>query len=426
MTVLRKIDGSGCGCDASGHAASLIEVGEALKRIVEHVRPVLQEETVPLAYAGGRVLSKSVVSRAAVPPFDTAAMDGFAVDTAALAGDGPWRLEVCARVAAGQTPDAPASSTTAVRIFTGARVPRGADAVVAQEEAGNEGRHVILRRRPTPGLNIRRTGEDMVADASILRAGTRLGSREIAATAAAGCGSVQVFRPVRVALLVTGTEIRQAGRACGDAEIWDVNTPMLRAALTGASVDLVDVRQASDDRTGLRTRLRTMMSKVDLIVTTGGISVGEEDNMKPAFRALDGQIIFSGVALKPGKPVTFGRLKETSWLGLPGNPAAAFITWQLFGTVLLRLLSGMSCGAALRRPVLLGHDIRRKPGRCELRPASIAAYDDLGRPVAQFLDATHPDRVAKLPLADGMLVIPAYAEHLVKGTLVEFVPFCES
>ncbi len=425
MNVVQKITAPGCGCDAPEHMKSLITIDEALSRIADNAAPIQATEQVAPGDAHGRILAGPVRSRAMTPPFDNAAMDGYAVDTTALSGAGPWTLSVSARVPAGQFPNLPVTGLSAAWIFTGAPVPAGADAVMMQEEVQRTGATIRIDRRPSPGQNIRRAGSDMAAGEIVLDAGQRLGPREIAACAAAGAAAIDVVRPLRVGLLVTGNEVRQSGSDHDRAQIWDVNTPMLSAALAGPCVDVVSVELGADNRNNLRRQLAKMSERTDIVITTGGVSVGEEDHVKPALGELGAETFFSGVAIKPGKPVSFGRLGSAFWLGLPGNPLAAFVTWQLFGTALVRALTGQPIGKHARRHVITAHTIRRKPGRCELRPATIAGFDDLGREVATFEPATHSGRVGRLPQADGLLFLPADIDELPEDALVEFLPFCD-
>jgi molybdopterin molybdotransferase len=263
----------------------------------------------------------------------------------------------------------------------------------------------------------------MAAGSPVLAAGQVLGIREIAAAAAAGHGSVQLRRRLRVALIATGTEIAAAGDALGPAGIWDVNTPMLVAALSTPAVDLLSVHRCADDRDQLRRVLSDAVAAADLVVTSGGISVGDEDHVKPALRDLGAEILFSGVAMKPGKPVSFGRLGAAHWLGLPGNPLSAFLTWTLLGTGLVRALAGMTSRHPARRHVITASGIRRKPGRCELRPAWRIGFDGHGREVVDFEPAVQSARIARLTAADGILLLPADADWLPEGALVDFIPF---
>jgi molybdopterin molybdotransferase len=229
-----------------------------------------------------------------------------------------------------------------------------------------------------------------------------------------------------VALLVTGDEVQGAGADRAGAQIWDVNTPVLTAALTQPHLDLIAVEQGLDSRDGLFLQIAEMAAIADLVVTTGGISVGEEDHVKPVLLALGGEIHFSGVAIKPGKPVSFGRVRGASWLGLPGNPLSAFVTWQLFGTALVARLTSDAGQGAARRHVVIATAISTKAGRCELRPATCAGFDSQGREVVMFETETRSADVCALRAADGLIFLPADGNFLPAGALVEFRPFCKT
>ncbi|MCM2561255.1 molybdopterin molybdotransferase MoeA [Lutimaribacter sp. EGI FJ00015] len=426
MTIQQAISSPGCGCYARDTPKTLISIDQALARIATHVAPVGCTEAVTLDRALGRVLAHPVLSLSMAPAFDNAAMDGYAIATGALAGNGPWKLQVVGRVAAGRETKASLAGKRAARIFTGAPIPDGADAVVKQEEVTRDGDVMQLTRRPAAGLNIRRAGSDMAKGAPVLDKGRRLRPRDIAACAAAGAGTVQTRRRLRVALLVTGDELRNPGDLRDPAQIWDVNMPLLTASLAAAGADIVASAHGADSLAGLVRQMGDMAAQADLVITTGGISVGEEDHVKPAFAKLGGETLFSGVAIKPGKPVSAGRIGNTHWLGLPGNPLAAYVTWQVFGMALLRVLGGEAVKGSARRLVVTDAPISRKPGRCELRPATLAGVDAHGREVVSFDDATHSARLGCLPMADGLMFLPANTESLPSGALVEFQPFCQS
>jgi molybdopterin molybdotransferase len=423
MTIIRRIDGESCGCDRLTDQTALISVDEALERLARKARAISQTEQVPLAQATGRVLSQSVRALGMAPPFDNAAMDGYAINTMALVGAGPWDLKVAGRIAAGQVTGIDMPSTVAVQIFTGAPVPAGADAVVMQEDVRRNADTIRVERLITRGSNIRRAGEDMTAGKTLLQVGRSLTAKDIAVCAAAGHETVHVTRRIRVVLLVTGDEVFQAGQARGAAGIWDVNTPMLSAAMATPDIEFCGAHVAADTRSALCAQLKKLAGCADLIVTTGGISVGEEDHVKPALSDLGATICFSGVALKPGKPVSFGHLRGAQWLGLPGNPVSAYVTWQLFGTALRAALAGKTQHHANRRHVVLSRELGHRPGRCELRLARLTGFDGEGREVVDFPDVTHSGRVAQLADMDGLLFVPADAEVLPRGALVEFQPF---
>lgn len=426
MTIVRNIQSQGCGCDAHEQLSQLISIDTALERINRHATRVQGIETLPLGQAVGRVLAAPVTASAMVPPFDNAAMDGYAVATRDFIGKGPWRFPVAARVPAGTSETSQFRTGCVARIFTGAPIPPGADAVIRQEDAQRHGDTVTFAKRPDLGLNIRCAGTDMDTGQHILDTGVRLGPREIAACAAAGAGRVSLQRRLRIALLVTGNEVRHPGSERQDAQIWDVNTPMLCAAMQQAGLELAKVAQVEDTRATVERALAELAGQVDLIITTGGVSVGEEDHVKPALGALGGVLHFSGVAIKPGKPVSFGALGGTHWLGLPGNPLAALLTWHIFGTALVRCLTGQTASGPSRRHVVIERPIHRKPGRCELRPATLVGFDHQAREIARCENATHSARVGNLPMADGVILLPAQSDHLPTGALVEFLPFCDA
>ena len=425
MTVIERAIHQGCGCDAPEVVRTLTSIDDALRCISDLGTVVAGVEQIPLEAAVGRVLAAPIRAGSDIPRFDNAAMDGYAIDAAALKGAGPWTLRVTSRVPAGHMPGTSVVGMTAARVFTGAPVPDGADAVIMQEEIDREGDRIVLNERPRPGQHIRHAGSEMATGRIVVEAGRILGPREVAACAAAGAGAVSARRRIRVGILATGDEVRRTGSGLAGSLIWDVNTPMLSAALTAPGVELVRVASVADNRGGLQRRLADAMGKIDLLVTTGGISVGEEDHVKAALAEVGAEILFSGVAIKPGKPVSFGRIGPTFWLGLPGNPLSAFVTWQLFGTALLRQLAGQVVAGQQKRHVVIGQRIHRKAGRCELRAARLAGFDAQGREVVMFQNATHSARVGHLPEADGLMFLPADADILPEGALVEFQPFCD-
>lgn len=415
-------DGDG---QQSAAAAPLLGIAAALGRIAGRIEPVPRTEAILPGHAMGRVLAAEVRAQSSTPPFDNAAMDGYAMMSAALAGDGPWSLPVVARVAAGQVCAEPLVGAQAARIFTGAPMPAGADTVVAQEDVTRDGDTIRLLARPASGAHVRRAGSDMAAGVVVLDRGCRLGPRQIAACAAAGSDRITVRARVRVALLVTGDEVAQAGTPRATGQIWDVNTPMLAAGLSGPTVMLVAVERSADNRDGLARQIAELAACADLVVTSGGLSVGEEDHVRAAFGAAGGAMLFSGVAIKPGKPVSVGRIGAAAWLGLPGNPLSAFVTWQVFGTAVIRALAGEIGTGPRRRIVVTAEEIRRKGGRCELRLARLDGRDAHGRDVACFEAATHSGQVAGLSAADGLIVLPPDACTLPAGSMVEFVPLSD-
>lgn len=420
MNVVERRDLSGCGCEAHDMKRGLISIDHALHLISEAAFPSFGNDVVPLDMSVGRVLSRPEFALTSNPPFDNSAMDGYAIDTSSLVGEGPWCLEVKGRVSAGQSLGCDQGG--AVRVFTGAPMPSWANAVIMQENVERLGDTICFSARPLPGLNVRRRGEDIRKGDLILSEGLRISPKDVAALAAAGIGEVVVKKPIRVALLVTGDEVQSANHVSSDAHICDVNSPMLRAVISRPSAHITHVTFAEDDRQALAAQIARLSKLVDLIVTTGGLSVGEADFVKPALLDAGGLIYFSGVAIKPGKPVSFGRVGDALWLGLPGNPVAALVTWTIFGEKLFASLAGSHRGTKRRNVVLLD-PVQNRGGRCELRLARLGDFDETGREVVTCPAATHSARVAGLIDADGLILIPAETDSIPRGGLVEFLPF---
>lgn len=424
MSFFRRHLGPDCGCDAPDPKTGMIGIDEAFSRIIDTVAPVPGTERVDLDHATGRVLAAPITALSDMPRFDHSAMDGYALRVLDLTGRGPWRLPVTLRCAAGEAIGTSLAPSTAARIFTGAPVPEGADCVVMQEEVDRWPGGIVLRRRPARNENIRFRAEDTAKGVDIVAAGGRMGTRCIAAAAAGGHGAVVVRRRIRVGLLVSGAELARPGTPSpGRSGIWDVNTPMLRSFLTRPDVDLVDVGAVPDDLGQTHDALGRMARDCDLVVTSGGVSVGEEDHMRTAIRALGGTEVFAGVAIKPGKPVAFGRLGGAVWLGLPGNPQSAFVTWTLFGEAILGRLCGRASAGTGRRHVVLAHPVQRKAGRCEVRAAAIVGTDGLGRDLVDCAGPVRSGQVTALAAADGLVLLPADADLLPRGALVEILPF---
>lgn len=423
MTMIQRFAQAGCGCDDV--TTHLISIDEALSRIAREASPATGTETVAIGAASGRVLAQSVRAEGHVPPFDNAAMDGYAIRTGDLSGTGPWTLPIKGRIAAGQAACPVFEKGTAIQVLTGAPMPHGADSVVMQEHVHRFGDAIRIDRAAFAGAHVRRAGEDLTKGQMIVPEGRRLGVRDIAACAAAGAHRVRVQRRLRLALLVTGDEVARPGGALGRAGIRDVNTPMLLSAILETGVAECSTHSGYDSRDALRAQLADLAATADLVITTGGISVGEEDHVKPALADLGSRTVFSGVAVKPGKPVSFGRIGSALWLGLPGNPLSAYLTWTVFGPAILAALSNQGGWQPRRRFVVTDRALRRKPGRCELRLAKVEGTDGLGRDIVQFEDATHSGRVSGLLRADGFILLPSDTDSLSEGALVEFQPFCQ-
>ena len=418
MTVFEKIEATSCDCDRVVDA--LASVREALDAALALAAPVAETEIVPLHAARGRVLAEPVTAGADMPRFDNSGMDGYALRHADLRGD-EW-LSVVGTCAAGdEMTDLPPG--VAMRIYTGAPVPRGADTVVMQESVARTAKGIRPVSLTARGANIRKRGSDRHAGDAMLPRGTVLGAKAVAVCAGAGAGHVAVYRRPRVALLLTGDEVTPTGAPLQAGAIWDVNGPMLAALCHDAGVALVDKRTVPDTRAALSAHLSDLVGRVDMIVTSGGVSVGDRDHVSGALHDIEAEIAVAGVAIKPGKPVTVARRDGCLILGLPGNPVSAFVTWHVLGRPVASRLSGRRDTGVTSRHVRASAPLSHKPGRCEYRPARILGYDGDGHQVIGCADRMRSADLGPLIDADGLILLPAEVERVQQGDLLEFLPF---
>lgn len=304
----------------------LLSFDEAFERLLGSVRALSAVEHVDTMNADGRVLAAAQFSPIAQPPMDNSAMDGYAVRVADLHG-AETRLTVSQRIAAGDA-GAPLQAGTAARIFTGAPLPTGADAVVMQELCEVAGDQVLIRATPAMGEFIRRAGEDLAVGAELLPAGHRLTPQALAFAASAGLATLPVFRRMKVALFSTGSELVMPGEPLPPGGIYNSNRFVLRTLLQRLGCEVADFGIVPDRLDATRAALRRAAEANDLILTSGGVSVGEEDHVKPAVEA-EGSLDLWKIAMKPGKPLACGRVGNAAFIGLPGNPVSSFVTFLL-------------------------------------------------------------------------------------------------
>jgi molybdopterin molybdotransferase len=333
----------------------------ARQRIVEQVTP-LGTELIPVDDADGRVLAEDLVSGLDLPAFDYSAMDGYAVVSTDFRGAGPWQMPVAFEQRAGAT-GGTLQAGSAARIFTGAPLPEGADAVVMQEDTVRTGEQVTIQGAPPRGNHVRRRGEDLAAGAVALTRGTRLNAFRLGLIAALDLSHAPVTKRPRVALLCTGDELRDAGSFARAGSIPDSNGPSLAALARRAGANVVRLPRTADDLEATRAALREALASCDVLLTVGGVSVGDHDVVKQALEAEGVGIDFWKVKIKPGKPLAFGRREQTFVLGLPGNPVSAQLTLCLFGLPLLRALQGDARATPAPVKVRLASAIAQKPGR---------------------------------------------------------------
>ena len=316
---------------------ALLPFDDARTWLLDRARRLTETEVLPLVRARGRILARDVVSRLAVPPQDNSAMDGFALRVADWA-EGKT-LPVSQRVPAGTQPQ-PLQPGTAARIFTGAPVPAGADCVVMQEQCRQEGDCVLVASAPRAGQNIRRAGEDIAAGTVVVAAGSRLKPADIGLIASVGQPEVEVLRPLRVAMFFTGDELTEPGETLFPGRIYNSNRYWLRGILTQMGCEVRDLATIPDSLAATRLALADAAGSADVVMTCGGVSVGEEDHVKTAVER-EGRLDLWRLAIKPGKPFAFGAIGEADFIGLPGNPVSGFVTLATLVAPFLRERMGL-------------------------------------------------------------------------------------
>jgi len=316
---------------------SLIPVTEAVSRILDAAQAVQQAESVAVEDALGRVLAEDVRSVINVPGYDNSAMDGYAVRSAECTQPGV-SLTVSQRIAAGQSGE-PLTTGSAARIFTGAPVPEGADAVVMQELCQQQGDTVSINTVVKAGENIRRAGEDIQQDSTVLKAGTRIRPQEQGLIASVGQAEVTVRRKLKVATFFTGDELVEPGRALGRGQIYNSNRYTLQGLLQTVNCEVIDFGIVADTLEATLEILQRAAADADLVLTSGGVSVGEEDYVRIALEQL-GELSMWRINMKPGKPVAFGKVNHSLFMGLPGNPVSVFVTFLIFARPLILKMQG--------------------------------------------------------------------------------------
>ena len=318
--------------------ADLLAYEEALKRILAEVDCDRPREFIPVDLALNRVLCGDLYAPISLPPFDNSAMDGYAINSECWGPD--LEFAVSARIPAGDCPK-PLVPGTAARIFTGAPVPEGADAVVIQENARVlDNRSVAFEGEVEAGQNIRPAGDDVRQGALAIEDGTRINSRSLGLLSSLGLVEAPFYRPLRVALIATGSEIKSPGQPLAHGEIYNSNYPMIAAELSSLGVELVDFGVVMDSKIAIRDALENAAAEADFVITIGGMSVGGEDHVRDEVSAL-GDLSLWKVAIKPGKPLGFGTIGKAGFFGLPGNPVSSYVTFFLFVRPALLKASGI-------------------------------------------------------------------------------------
>lgn len=394
--------------------AKLTPFDDALHQIVSDAS-LVGVERLPIVQCRGAVLAEEIRAGIDVPPVDNSAMDGYAL-RALDARDGQPLL-VSQRIPAGQVAT-PLMPGTAARIFTGAPVPPGADCVVAQEDCQRDGDHVQLSTQPSAGQHIRRRGEDIARGQTVLSAGQRLGAAQLGLLASLGIDVAPVRRPFKVALMCTGDELREPGQAIELGQIYNSNRPMLAALLAGLGMDVVDMGIVGDSPEATRQALTNAAAAADVVVSSGGVSVGEEDHVKSQVEAL-GWLSLWKLAIKPGKPLAYGKIVDTPFFGLPGNPVSSFVTFCLLVRPYLLSMLGDNGAVPSAWPVSADFDWPKSGSRQEYARARLSGEG--GRLSASLYPHQGSGVLSSVAWCDALVVIPP-GTTVSRGDTVSAIP----
>ena len=407
-------------CDDDYDVASL-DCDEAIKRILMAITAVDDAQTVAIHDAFDRILAAPIVSKINVPGHINSAVDGYAIAADSLPADGTTRLKVIGSSFAGKPYTGKYGSNEAVRIMTGAVVPAGADLVIMQENTEAEDDFVIIDNRTKPGDNVRAAGEDIKIGDEVLAAGSHVGPAELGLIASLGIAQVRVKRQVRVAFVSTGDELRGVGETLQPGEIYDSNRYTLFGMLKRMNVEIIDLGVVIDERDAVRNALSEAASCADLVITSGGVSVGEADYIKEILQEI-GEVKFWKVAMKPGRPLAFGKIGNAFFFGLPGNPVSVMVTFYQFVRPALLKLMGGSASDFITVKARAANPLKKRPGRMEFQRGYLTLDED-----GELTVSTDRDQgsgiLSSMSRANCFIVLPIDSGRVEQGQWVSVQPF---
>lgn len=398
-----------------------LNVDQARERILAAISTVDGIERLALRSALDRVLAEDIVSPIDVPAYTNSAMDGYAVLASDLPKQGSVTLKVIGTALAGVPLHQTMSSGQCVRIMTGAKMPDGADTVIMQEHVERTGDIVTIAVGHKPGQNVRQAGEDLARGACVFRAGTQLTPADIGMLASLGLAEVNVHRRVRVAFFSTGDELRSIGETLGEGQIYDSNRYTLYGMLTRLGVELLDMGVIPDRRDAIESAFKTASSLADVLITSGGVSVGEADYVKETLEKI-GAVNFWKIAMKPGRPLAFGRIGDCHFFGLPGNPVSAMVTFYQFVQPALQRMMGLPAVEPLYLQLPCVSELRKAPGRVEFQ-RGIMESDDTGRLVVRSTGKQGSGMLSSMSKANCFIILPMDTAKVEAGSVVTVQPF---
>jgi len=404
----------------AGTESGMQSVEQARARIMALVTPLTTRERLPVRAALGRVLAEDIISSVNVPPYANSAMDGYALRGADLAGD-TTTLYVIGTALAGIPYNGIVEPSTCVRIMTGAVLPDEADTVLMQEQVQRSGEEIIVQGTHNVGENVRHIGEDIAFGSVVLAAGRRLMPSDLGQIASLGVGEVSVYRRLRVAFFSTGDELRSIGEPLAAGQIYDSNRYTLYGMLTRLGAEVIDMGVIPDQRLRIEAAFQDAVQAADVVITSGGVSVGEADYVKETLDRL-GNVDFWKIAMKPGKPLAFGKVQQALFFGLPGNPVSVMATFYQFVQPALRHLMGEPAAATLTIKVPCAQALKKKPGRTDFQ-RGLLVRNAGGELVVDSTGLQGSHVLSSMSRANCFIVLPAECGDVPAGTLVEVQPF---
>lgn len=406
--------------DCFAFGGDLMRIEDAIDLLRARVSPVPDVERVALMQADGRILAETVAAPVNLPPFRNSAVDGYAVRHADLDAASDTRLPLVGRAAAGRAVEGAPRAGAALRIFTGAPMPEGFDTVFMQEDVREDSGDVVLPAGLKPGANVRAAGEDIAVGEEALKAGQRIAPSHIALAAALGLPVLPVRRRIRIAVFSTGDELSEPGQRLGPQALYDSNRFALAALARRAGAEIVDLGILRDDRETIRRALEQAAPTHDLLLTSGGVSTGEEDHVKFAVEAA-GALAFWRLGIKPGRPVAMGVVAGTPFIGLPGNPVAAFVTWAFVARALVAALSGEDWAPPKPMRVTAGFGYKKKAGRREYVRVSLEEKD--GVTFARKYHREGAGLITSLTRTQGLVELPEDMLRVEEGDALNFIDY---
>jgi molybdopterin molybdotransferase len=407
-------------CDNHSHTLS---VAQALQYLYSELQPINGVEQLPIRNALGRILAKDVYSPNNVPPHDHSAMDGYAVRSADLPNSGKVQLQIVGTSWAGKPYTQMVEAQQCVRIFTGGVIPLGSDTVIMQEDVEIKDNIMILATGHEPGQHVGKMGEDLTIGQKVLVAGKRLTPADIGLLASLGIPEVQVKRRLRIAFFSTGDELCPLGKQPQLGQIYDSNRYTLHSLLSYLGVEPIDMGIVPDNRQDIENAFLLATKQADVLITSGGVSVGDADYVIETLQRI-GKVNFWKIAMKPGRPLTFGKIEQTTFFGLPGNPVSAMATFYQIVQPALRQLMGQIPTTPLRFQVKCLSSLKKRPGRMEFQ-RGILTYDESGQLVVRSTGKQGSAMLSSMSQANCFIILPEESGNVMTGSTVLVEPFEE-